>query len=87
MKEIRKNYLLSAYAMRPHSGSEPGVGWEWLKAINSLGKYNITCFVEKEWEEEIKLEANRLGLNVTFYFFYIIFVAIRHQTFIIQLNN
>jgi len=62
--------LISAYACSPHEGSEPGMGWNFVKELSSFHKLHV--IVEKrKWEHHIKnyLEKNPiLSDNVTFYF-------------------
>jgi glycosyltransferase involved in cell wall biosynthesis len=49
----RKRVLLVAYACSPYRGSEPGVGWNWVREI---GKYcDVRVIVkQQQYEEEIR---------------------------------
>lgn len=46
------NYLLSAYSVRPHAGSEPGLGWYWLKELVKQ-KYKVFLVTESEFQKEL----------------------------------
>jgi glycosyltransferase involved in cell wall biosynthesis len=48
--------LLSAYACRPHAGSEPSVGWNWTKEISKFNKVWVMTIPEnkKHIEKECK---------------------------------
>tara|TARA_B110000240_G_scaffold197358_1_gene252302 strand:+ start:1104 stop:2291 length:1188 start_codon:yes stop_codon:yes gene_type:complete len=46
------NYLLSAYSVKPYAGSEPGLGWYWLKELVKH-KYKIFLVTESEFEKEL----------------------------------
>ncbi len=62
------NILISAYAVSPNHGSEPGVGWHW---VTEIAKY---CKVYVITESEFKLEIEEAILdlpqkdNISFYF-------------------
>ena len=68
MNSYKKTYLLSAYALRPGSGSEPGVGWEWLCALVESNRYELICLAESEWRSEIEKIACQNNFNVEFHF-------------------
>ena len=36
--KLQKKILLSAYACEPNKGSEPGVGWSWMKMISEIAE-------------------------------------------------
>ena len=58
--------LISAYAVRPNSGSETGVGWNYIKELYLQKKYEITVVTEIEFKTEIEDECKKLGLNINF---------------------
>ena len=52
------NILISAYAVSPNHGSEPGVGWNW---VIQLAKYcKVIVITESEFESEITLALKSL---------------------------
>lgn len=62
------NVLISAYAVSPSWGSEPGMGWNWI--IN-IAKYNkVFVITEGQWREEIMNELENLPQkdNIQFFF-------------------
>jgi len=56
-----KEYLLSAYAVKPNSGSEPGLGWEWLKALDETKKFKITLITDSEFKDMLDKEILKLN--------------------------
>lgn len=48
----KSNYLLSAYAVKPYAGSEPGLGWYWLKELVKY-QYKIFLVTESEFRTEL----------------------------------
>jgi glycosyltransferase involved in cell wall biosynthesis len=46
------NYLLSAYSVKPYAGSEPGLGWYWLKELVKQ-KYKVFLVTESEFQKEL----------------------------------
>ena len=67
-----KKILVSVYACSPHRGSEPGMGWNFLRLIAEDKDRRIWAFVEKsEFEKPIKeyLDSHQTELwNVHFVF-------------------
>lgn len=60
--------LISAYAVRPNSGSETGVGWNYIKEISQMNKFEITVVTEIEFKNDIEYESKKLGLDINFIF-------------------
>lgn len=62
------NVLINAYAVSPNWGSEPGVGWNWIK--NIANSCNVFVITESEWESEIREAVKLLPQkdNLHFYF-------------------
>ena len=62
--------LVSAYACSPNRGSEPGMGWNFVKGISRF--HEVHAIVEQEkWEEDIKKyisENKEETKNLHFYF-------------------
>ncbi len=62
--------LISCYACSPYRGSEPGVGWNFVKGISQY--FEVHVIVEKEkWEHDIKDYINKnpaLFNDMHFYF-------------------
>ena len=48
-------------------GSEPGLGWEWLKALSDKRLFRITLITESEFKDELLAEKDNLE-NVEFVF-------------------
>ena len=60
--------LINAYACSPTWGSEPGMGWNWIKALaKDCDLYVIT---EGEWKEDIEAAVNLLPYKNNLHFFY-----------------
>lgn len=62
------NVLISAYACEPEKGSEPGVGWNWVKQISRFYK----VFVITRSNNKIKIEKvlfNDKNRNIKFFYF------------------
>jgi len=49
--------LVSAYACEPHKGSEPGVGWNWVKQIARF--HEVWVITRANNKEKIEEELNR----------------------------
>lgn len=62
------NVLISAYAVSPNWGSEPGMGWNWI--INIARYCNVYVITEGEWKTEILEAVEKLPQkgNIHFYF-------------------
>jgi len=60
--------LINAYACRPDSGSEPGMGWNWVMALAGYCKLHV--ITEGEWMDEIELalQGHPYRENVRFYY-------------------
>jgi len=68
MMNLNKEYIISAYAISPFKGSEPGLGWNF---IMEMSKYNITLHViaeKNEFENDIFKMKDEIPGNVFFYF-------------------
>ena len=50
MKKLK--ILISCYACSPYRGSEPGMGWGFVKGISQFHEVHVITEQEK-WEEEI----------------------------------
>jgi glycosyltransferase involved in cell wall biosynthesis len=46
------NVLINAYAVSPTSGSEPGMGWNWIIYLSDY--CNLYVITEGEWQKEIE---------------------------------
>ena len=70
MKPKKLKILVSCYACSPNKGSEPGMGWNFVKGLSAY--HEVHVIVEKrKWEQPINtyLEANpALNENLKFYF-------------------
>lgn len=67
-KTTKMNILISAYAVSPNHGSEPGVGWNWTI---ELAKYcNLHIITEAEFKNDIEIALKDLPQknNIHFYF-------------------
>lgn len=63
-----KTVLLIAYACEPNKGSEPGVGWEWVKIISEIvGK--VYVLTRKNNRKSIELEAKKIPSNIEFIYY------------------
>ncbi len=51
-KWCKLNYLLSAYSVKPYAGSEPGLGWYWLKELVKQN-YKVFLVTESEFQQEL----------------------------------
>lgn len=59
--------LISAFACLPLRGSEPGVGWEWPKALSDISDHQITVLTQAANRQAIEAYlAAYPGLRVTF---------------------
>ncbi|MDE7397072.1 MAG: glycosyltransferase family 1 protein, partial [Muribaculum sp.] len=63
------NILINAYAVNPHWGSEPGMGWHWI--VNIARYCNVYVITEGEWREEIEAEVAKLPYRGNIRFFYL----------------
>ena len=69
MKKLK--ILVSAYACAPDSGSEPGVGWNFIQGLSQ--NHEVHVIVEKrKWEKPINnyLQEN-LEINTSLKFYFI----------------
>lgn len=55
--------LLAAYACHPDQGSEPGAGWQWLRAI--AVRHRVTVLTGRAEDDRLEAEVRRLDLPVT----------------------
>lgn len=53
--------LVSAYSCEPHKGSEPGVGWNWIRQIAQ--RFDCHLITRENNVASIEAEASRLGLE------------------------
>jgi glycosyltransferase involved in cell wall biosynthesis len=60
--------IISAYAVRPYSGSEPGLGWQWVRGLAPMLD-KVLVITESEFANEIKdwLEKEKIK-NIEFVF-------------------
>lgn len=63
------NILISAYAVSPSHGSEPGLGWNWIIQISKFATVHV--ITEIEFKDEIELTISKLELNRRVFFYYI----------------
>lgn len=62
------NILIDAYAISPTWGSEPGMGWNWVK---NLARYcNLYIITEGEWQREIEEEIGCFEYGNRLHFYY-----------------
>lgn len=59
--------MLSAFACDPHMGSEPYVGWNWLKLLQK--KYNVNLLTRTHHYESLKKACADQGMRVKIYHF------------------
>lgn len=61
--------LISAYACEPNKGSEPGVGWHWVKEISQY--YDVIVITRKNnrfsIEDELRQRSNERSIEVVYY--------------------
>lgn len=64
-----KTILISAYACEPNKGSEPGVGWNWMKEIAKNNKVIVITRLNNKniIEDELKFNSNQYN-NISFYY-------------------
>ena len=62
------NILISAYAVSPNHGSEPGVGWNWIIQIAKYCK--VFVITEAEFKTEIEEVIKELPQKENFTFYY-----------------
>lgn len=62
------NILISAYAVSPNHGSEPGMGWNWI--VNLATYCNLYVITEAQFKSEIEVAVQKLPQknNLNFYF-------------------
>ena len=65
----KKKILLSAYAVKPFSGSEPGVGWYFFSSLAMDNELDIYLITEEEFKDQILEESKRLGFDKEKIFF------------------
>lgn len=58
--------LISAFACAPHRGSEPGVGWEWPKALAEISDHEIVVLTNATNRKVIEAEVASHPLHVGF---------------------
>lgn len=63
------NVLINAYAISPNKGSEPGMGWGWIKEIGK--KHTLHIITESEFKNEIKNAITLLSYKENFNFYFI----------------
>ena len=61
--------LLSAYAVKPGSGSEPGVGWNFFKELSMIPTLDVYLITEIEFKSSILKESKKLGVKIENIFF------------------
>src|SRR5580704_8224357 len=59
----RKRILISAYACSPFHGSEPGVGWSWVRAV--AADHDVTVLTA-EFNREVIERADPPADDITF---------------------
>ena len=67
-KKSKREFIVSAYAVSPYKGSEPGLGWNF---IIEMSKFDIILHViteKNEFENDIIKIKDKLPNNVFFYF-------------------
>lgn len=62
------NVLISAYAVSPDWGSEPGMGWNWI--VNLARYCNLHVITEGEWRNEIEKAVAALPQRDHLHFYY-----------------
>ena len=62
-KIIKKKVLLSAFACKPASGSEFGVGWNFF--VNLSKTYDVHLLTEIEHKKQLEDECAKLGISLT----------------------
>jgi glycosyltransferase involved in cell wall biosynthesis len=62
MKYYRPEILISAYACRPDSISEPGVAWRQVEALASFGDMNFTVLTRRKHAAAICLHVQESGI-------------------------
>jgi glycosyltransferase involved in cell wall biosynthesis len=60
--------LLSAYACRPHEGSEPAVGWNWARELARLG-YDVHVLTRLDNKAAIEAETAQHPSPITFLYY------------------
>jgi len=60
--------LISAYACEPHKGSEPGVGWNWVKQIARF--HEVWVITRANNKEKIEEELNRNPISNIHFVYY-----------------
>lgn len=62
------NVLINAYAVSPDSGSEPGLGWNWI--VNLSKHCNLFIITEGEWRDKIEKTIKTLPQQDNIHFYY-----------------
>jgi glycosyltransferase involved in cell wall biosynthesis len=63
------NVLINAYAIRPASGSEPGMGWNWV--VHLAKHCNLYIITEGEWKDEVDAAVELLPQRENLHFYYL----------------
>lgn len=62
------NVFLSAYACHPNKGSEPGIGWNWLKELSKDNEVWAFIYAEqgqrKSVDETVSLMPHRDNIHI-----------------------
>lgn len=61
--------LLSSYAVKPHSGSEPGNGWNFFVNLQKRNDLEVWLVTELEFKDIIIEECQKLGIDYSKIFF------------------
>lgn len=64
-----KHVLIGVYACRPDSGSEEGMGWNWV--VNLARHCELHVINEGEWKEEIEAAVAKLEHRSNLHFYYL----------------
>lgn len=64
-----KKVLINAYAVRPNSGSEGGLAWNWISGLAS--NYEVFVITEGEWRDEIEAVLKKSFNSGNIHFYYI----------------
>lgn len=59
-----KRVLISAYAVRPNSGSETGVGWNYIRQLSTFSDINIHLITESEFKTETESFIVNNNINI-----------------------
>lgn len=61
-EDHRPHVLVAAYACHPDRGSEPGAGWQWVRAIAQ--RHDVTLLTGQDRDDRLETEVARLALSV-----------------------